>query len=439
MRTVSQRQGARPGRQGTARVWRARWRGRQPQARRGGGDPGERRNPDEQGAMLVLATFAIIMLLMVAGVAIDLGTAYAGGRQMQDAADAAALAATNELECVLFAPGSTTPPAGVGCQTLPATAADVGSVALTVAKDDGASPTQVTCEIIGPYTGGAAPGYATVAPCSPTSGWAPGGVPAPGVAGVYVSTGNGQATFFGGITGTTHTNEVRQAAATIQPLTGAGSPILFCADSTVTSGLGNSNANSTLPPLLLAATAQTTSDQFIPAGPGYSSVTDVFPKAGTDASGELGYEVNPSAIGQQNYLLHAPNGGNSGKGIDRCGVGSSQFKGDAGSGTFTLPGPVSFRNGEVAGPFNTNLANQPGCSGLYSGHVAGNCDILVPICVGTTSNEELYCVTFGNFDVTHVTKTKVNGTFLGLGNATQGSTGTGNPTFGVVNVVRLVQ
>jgi len=445
MRIVSRSWNAPPGSRVAGSVWRARRWPWQRQALRG------HRNPDEQGAMLVLATFAIIMLLMVAGVVIDLGNAYAGGRQMQDAADASAIAATEELECYLFAPTGPTPP-GVGCQipgtaTTPVAPKDIAAVASLVAHENGASSTTpVSCQIIGPYDPAlASPGYSTITACANWNGDRT-SVPTP--AGVHVEVGTSQTTFFGGVTGTKETSEYREAAATIQPIVGESSPILFCA---LVGGADSGLAN-----LLLPAGSVTTALTYVPVGSGWLSsktppgwqkaITGVLSPGQATAlpSKPWGYVVNPAAVGV-NYLLYAPNGGHSGKGVSTCGLGSSNFKGQTGGGSFTLPGQVPYNNGESAGPVANEIANEPGCGTLFSngsgGSGAPTCDLLVPLCVGEyTTSRDLYCVTFGAFNITSVgAATRTYGTFLGLVNATVGTGGLGSPTGGVPNAVRLVQ
>jgi hypothetical protein len=401
--------------------------------------------------MLVLATFAIIMLLMVAGVAIDLGNAYAGGRQMQDAADASAIAATEELECYLFAPAGPTPP-GVGCQipgtaTAQLTPADIATVASRVAHENGASAaTPVSCQIIGPYNPALAPpSYSTITDCANWNGDRT-SVPTP--AGVHVEVGTSQTTFFGGVTGTRQTSEFREAAATIQPIVGESSPILFCA---LVGGKDAGLAN-----LLLPASSSTTSLTYVPVGSGWqtsppppgwqASITGVLsPGQATSLPNDpWGYVVNPAAVGV-NYLLYAPNGGASGQGVSTCGAGSSNFKGQTGGGFFTLPGPIPYNNGESAGPVANEIANEPGCGTLFAngsgGSGAQNCDLLIPLCVGEyTTTSDLYCVTFGAFNITRVgAATRTYGTFLGLVNATVGTSGSGSPTGGILNAVRLIQ
>src|SRR5436305_14854995 len=79
---------------------------------------------DEQGFSIVLVALLMVAMLIIAAIALDGGQAYADHRQMQNAADAAALAGARALEQVRFRGGSVT---------------EVAAQALAQATDNGAS------------------------------------------------------------------------------------------------------------------------------------------------------------------------------------------------------------------------------------------------------------------------------------------------------------
>ena len=413
--------------------------------------------------MLVLATFAIIMLLMVAGVAIDLGTAYAGGRQMQNAADASAVAGAEELECYLFAPAGPTPP-GVGCQvpgsqTAPITPADIGSVVSQVAEDNGvSSSTSISCDIIGPYSASArSPGYQVIKSCAAWNG-SDSSVPPP--AGVAVEVGATQVTFFGGITGTRTTSEHRIAAATIQPATGLGSLFLACA-------YGGGNP-ALLTPLAAPPTTgvaylplQDPSSPFFPAPPstpdysswnanlyGYGTAPGLDPLPG----GALpsGYEANSGAIyqppspqnptGGPSYLLWGQSA------TSPCGLHSEAHKGRIDLNSFPLPAEEPINTGTAAGQVNPTLVADECLLDNSGKSIASGvgCVLIVPIAVSSNGlsggNGYLWCVGFGEFKYLGGAENNATFGFLGLEpNATLGQTSGGGPQPQGVNIVRLVQ
>src|SRR3954465_11392383 len=57
---------------------------------------------DEQGFSILLVALLMVAMLIIAAIALDGGQAYADHRQMQNAADAAALAGARALERVRF-------------------------------------------------------------------------------------------------------------------------------------------------------------------------------------------------------------------------------------------------------------------------------------------------------------------------------------------------
>jgi len=397
------------------------------------------RSPDEQGAMLVLATFAIIMLLMVAGVAIDLGTAYAGGRQMQNAADAAAFAGASELECVLFSPNADPP--GVGCQTMPANPSDVYTVVTSVAAENGATGS-LTCEM--EYYDSSTGGYthSQAEQCDNpygTSGWyantavatTPNAPNYSNLAGVYVEVGTSQGTFFGGITGTTSTAEHRQAAAAIEQIAGSslGSAFFACASAATTDLLSPEPSSASGEPGFL---------QLGTPPPGIVIDTDMQYNGANPA----GYLVNPAALYSPStqtgpvYNIWGPSG------TATCGLRSHASKGLVHL-TTPLPNTERIKPGVTAGQIYNPVLVASGCTGKERNAQVG-CRLVVPVCVGSNqangANGVLWCVGFGEFEYLSGSKNSATFGFLGLAaNATAGPTSSGPPSPSGINVVRLVE
>lgn len=372
-----------------------------------------RRSREEDGVILVLLAVGLVVFLGVAAVAIDLGVAYASSRQMQNAADAAAMAGAQELECLKFAGSMTTDT--VGCQVFPATAAAVASVVTSAAANNGADTSQLTCEVISGYVPGTTPDYQVLGPCSTTSSWVPylNAADAAGqqADGVYVMTGTTEHAFFGGSTGVRNLTQQRQAAATVQSLAGASAPLLACAFNQTSQQDGTA-----LPDLLL-----------------------------TSATSPSGYAENPAALYNSStqspqYFLH-------GQHVDTCNLASQGWKGvaDQGQSWPTLPGWLPMKTGDKAGPIRVQLANQTGCTTDGNGEISGTngCVLVLPICTdsngGAGQNGNLFCAGYGAFELLSGTSNSQEFGFLGLANVSAGVTDQGNPDPNGVNVVTLIQ
>ncbi len=198
----------------------------------------------EGGLVLFLVAFLVPVVVVVAAFVIDLGQGYVTARQMQNAADAAALAGTRTLDRVKAAKES--PSA-------------VAATALSVATANGAESSRVRCTVIG-WRGD------TLGACSDTAA-----VNHEEADGVEVSAGRASPTFFLGSMGplgAVGSNLVvwRDSAATIQPLISQEAPLLVCA-------FGQSDGKTASP--------------------------DIF--VGSPGS----YEINAAAVGQR-YLAHGP-------------------------------------------------------------------------------------------------------------------------------------
>ncbi len=198
----------------------------------------------EGGLVLFLVAFLVPVMVVVAAIVIDMGQGYVTAREMQNAADAAALAGSRTLDRVKA--GKESPSA-------------VAATALSVATANGAEASRVTCTVIG-WRGNA------LGPCSNMVA-----VTHEEADGVDVTAGRASPTFFLGSTatiGAVTRNLVvsRDSAATIQPLISQDAPLLVCA-------FGQSDGKNPSP--------------------------DIF--VGSPGS----YVINPVAVGRR-YLAHGP-------------------------------------------------------------------------------------------------------------------------------------
>lgn len=200
----------------------------------------------EDGAILILVSASILVLAILAANVLDLGQAVVTGRRMQNAADAAALAGTRQLDKVRLSAGSSSP----------ISSATVNDTVLVVATSNGADSPLVACTVIqwdqsplGPCSNGSLAYRAEAA-------------------GVLVTAGASNATAFAKVIGVSHTRQNRVAAATVQPLIGQRAPLLVCAF-------------------------------------GHSPGPDIFVALSPGGVNPVRYGINPAAIGSS-YRAHAP-------------------------------------------------------------------------------------------------------------------------------------
>jgi Flp pilus assembly protein TadG len=153
----------------------------------------------DDGVIMVLVAVSVAALVIVAALVFDGGRAYTQRRQVQNGADAAAMAGARALDRARFSGGA-------------ATAVD--AAVQSVAADNEA--TSATCTVI-TSTGG------TVGPCSIASN-----VTNSTAAGVRVRLSQTRHTTFGALAGMSAVTARTSAAATIQPLAGTRSPFLLC-------------------------------------------------------------------------------------------------------------------------------------------------------------------------------------------------------------------
>ncbi|MEY2420873.1 MAG: hypothetical protein QOI95_940 [Acidimicrobiaceae bacterium] len=179
----------------------------------------------DEGAILIFLGLSITMLLVVAALVLDGGSAYVQRRQGQNAADAAAMAGARALDRYRFPPTGTTPDVTT-----------ISSQVASVATSNGATAI-VSCRLINYDQVGVA---SDLGACTSASA-------ANNAEGVRVSVSQTRTTYFGGITGKATTTATTGATATIQQLASIGAPFLICGNA-AKGGYNLLNANGTLNP-----------------------------------------------------------------------------------------------------------------------------------------------------------------------------------------------
>jgi Flp pilus assembly protein TadG len=371
-----------------------------------------RRSADtgEHGFTIVIVALTMTLMVTITAIVIDLGNTYATHRQVQNAVDAAAMAATRQL-----AKG--------------ATGATILSTAQSVVGANGADSSSVVCRIIAntltptpfPFlTNDGDP--LTCANYTSRTNY-------PTADGVWVSASKTNNTFFGGIVNAPTLSTSAVAAATAQPLRVLDSLPLFAAcgdDQQIDQNSGPPQVAA--PPLLLDGNGNP-------------------PNPTTNPNPVAPVRVNPAAIynstadggkGGPSYLIHAPSG------VDTCGASSSSDK-----GLILIPvtvsgsTPGSFDDhagtGVVAGPTRSSVANQPGCD---LGASVG-CVMVLPICdraQGGGSNVYYRCEYFGSFKLLTANSNTDTVALLGpaFPEASYGQGGLGVPGASEVYVIKLV-
>lgn len=146
------------------------------------------------------------MLLVIAALVLDGGSAYVQRRQGQNSVDAASMAGTRALDRYRFPPTGTTPDV-----------ATILSQVTTVATANGTT-TVVSCRLLNFDQVGTA---SDLGPCTSAAA-------ANNAEGVRVTLSQTRATYFGGITGKPTTTATTSAAASIQQLKSISAPFLIC-------------------------------------------------------------------------------------------------------------------------------------------------------------------------------------------------------------------
>lgn len=319
----------------------------------GHGAPRVRRARGDDGVSIVLVALSMVVLLSVAGLAVDAGTAYGQRRQMQNAADAAAMAGTRVIERWLYADDTSF------------TKADIRTAVLDVLDDYGAEDTSRCWLVINDAAQTVVSGDFCTNPDALNSinpltdrfnGVKPNGQPLSGlrVAGVKVEAVDERSTSLAWLMGADRVTARADATAVVQPFAYVGdTPFIICGADGV---MGN------------------------PLGEGYDIL---------DANGE----IKPAAIG-----THDASGRTydiQGAQVPACNGNSSAFKGKGGHiGQF--PGWVEIvpGNGQVPDSVRASVLSQylTPCPGNWQ-ETWSNCVTLIPLAItsrGTGTNTELY-------------------------------------------------
>jgi Flp pilus assembly protein TadG len=156
----------------------------------------------------------MVALLAIAAIVIDMGSAYAARRQMQNESDSASQAATR----VLFKARGGVPPFFQNA----ALNASVATTATDVVSRNFGDSTNVACTVI-------RADQSVIAPCSPVGGWVADTTNG-GPSGVRVQATKTETTAFGNVIGQPTTTSRARAAALIQPLITGHSPFIICGD-----------------------------------------------------------------------------------------------------------------------------------------------------------------------------------------------------------------
>jgi Flp pilus assembly protein TadG len=166
----------------------------------------KQRGHGDEGAILIFLAMSITLLLIMAALVLDGGSAYVQRRQGQNAADAAAMAGARALDRYRFPPAGTT-----------ADITTISSQVTSVATTNGATSV-VSCRLFNFDQIGTSN---DLGDCSSATA-------ANSAEGVRVTLSSTRSTYFGGITGRTTTTATTSAAASIQELTSIAAPFLIC-------------------------------------------------------------------------------------------------------------------------------------------------------------------------------------------------------------------
>jgi Flp pilus assembly protein TadG len=331
---------------------------------------------DDRGVTMVFVAVSMLALLAVAGLVVDGGNAYAARRQMQNAADAGALAGANALqeykESTSGDFGGTIPDKPTNSIWLAARGAAVGN---------NAEQSNFTCVLVLYDTATGSENGAQACPQNTET------IPS-NAFGVRVTTERSEGTFFMRALGTSSYTARSGAAANLQRASVGNAPFLVCA---------NAPGHSPASPLLL-----------IPGG-------DI-----TQAT------INPAAIGDE-YDIWGNAIKNGGK---DCGNPSSSFRGlvDPDGGPYEMPGWWETLTGNKNGQVLPNIANGCGVSDIKNieNVVDLNCEFGLPLCThgqGNASKFEAWCVAIGRFRVSHVQNHDLKAIFVGGGTVLSGAGG----------------
>jgi hypothetical protein len=326
---------------------------------------------------------SLVVMLAASAFALDMGQAYTSRRQMQNAADAAAMAGSRAL---LKTRNPTT-----GAYLDPSNT--VWTAVRDTATDNKADVAQVTCSVL-------RQDQTVIAPCTPSTGWILGSP-----AGVKVTAGVTNKTAFAKVINKSTLTAAAKASALLKPLISAkGAPFIVC-------GLGDHTLSK----------VTWTAD---PLNPDLTSLPINVLVNGT---------LNPLAVGH----VYAIQG--SGSTIATCAT-EAAFDGKSanGSTSITLPSWQTGTNGN---------GNDSGVYDTVAGAVAcippnfTDCDLVLPIADAGAPGYQLHVVAFGVFHVTGIGtgNPKYAGRLLTAdAPVTRGQGGSGTCGVGQACVIKLV-
>lgn len=313
-----------------------------------------RRRKDERGATLVLIALSTVGLVALAGLALDGGRVYSERRQMQNAADAASMAATRQLDRYLTGASSD--------------ARLIETAAKDTAEDNGADRSVVTCQLVqfDRTVIGACPTTATMAPAAQAV-----------AAGVKVGTSATKDTFFMKAVGSTSFTATANAIAQI------GRP-----------------GGTYIAPFLVCATA-----------PGHVPAILV-----PDVNGPEGFSVNAAAIGST-YVIYGNEIKSGGRdcGNDsssfRGNVCADKNKCD--SPSYSIPGDWDADTGNENGPTLRLVNSGSVCDPTFT----VGCVLVLPLCPRgngqTGAGFATYCSDLGLFEISLVQNHHIEAIFRG--------------------------
>lgn len=339
---------------------------------------------DDRGVTMIFVAICMVALMALVGLVIDGGNAYAQRRQMQNAADSAALAGANALQ--RYRQG-----------TSGATADKVLVDARATAGNNGAkTDASFMCRLVRLDADGDEIGTAA---CPTTSA---GSIPSDAY-GVRVTTSSDHETSFIRVVGAESFSAKAGAAALVRKAAPTAAPFLVCA-----------NAAGHPAPLLLVID---------PLDPDHAV-------------------INPAAVGMS-YVVYGNDVKEKSSGRD-CGNPSSSFRGlvDLDSAPFEIPGWWEADQGNKGGHLLPNLAG--GCGAEDDAKIKATpvgCEFALPLCLNGNEKPgngfEMRCVASGRFRIVenHAPK-NITAEFLGGGIATGGEGG-GVPSAQDVVVIKL--
>lgn len=361
--------------------------------------------PPECGATIVILALSLVALLALAGLAVDGGALYADRRQVQNAADAAAMAGAHAFNRYLTGEANRTEMwRAVNAKATANRAID-----------------QVECTLVDVEGN-------DLADCPRSESQ---NVP-PNSAGVRASLRDAQSTTFMRVVGISTFRASANAAATVQRLrSGIETPFLVC-------GLSAPQGQDGFQPDPDPETGNLI--RLEPPAPLLVENPEVPPDQVDHwiVNTRNNLPHTQAAIGKR-YIIHAPH-------VPACGGGDEDegFKGWAQKGEQSnlLPGWWETQTGDRAGPARSVIASQPGCEGGS----LDNCVLVIPLCIQNNGEKgaklELYCVRLGAFRIIDTGRGSSgnahDGIFLGEVVVTEGQGG-GLPVPGEARLIRLIK